>query len=189
MSHAIYTTKGFIISSENRSEADKTFFIFTEDFGFVRASASGVRKIESKLRYSLQDFSFSQFSLVIGKTGWRIVNAESIDSFNNVSRNKIKVSALRLLKKLCGEDEAHGDLFKDLMLAFNFIDTENIKEDEGVEALLVLKILSHLGYWGNTNENNFVLSPFNQESIIEIKKKKKEIIKEVNQSLKATHLL
>lgn len=80
MSHEIYTTKGYIISSEGKSESDKNFFILTKDLGLIRATAQGVRKIESKLRYSLQDFSFSEISFVMTKAGWRITSASILES-------------------------------------------------------------------------------------------------------------
>ncbi len=191
MSHEIYTTKGFIISSENKAEADKVFFIFTKDLGLVRATAQGVRKQESKLRYSLQDFSYGEFSMVLGKYGWRITNALSIDSSKNVANNETKVKTLRLIKKLSGGDEPNEILFGEIVKAFEFLDNNKIKSsnDKSIEALLVLKVLSSLGYWGEDTGDDFVTSPLSHDLVDKVNQKRKVIIHEINKSLRATQLM
>lgn len=192
MSHEIYSTKGFIVSSENKAEADKVFFIFTKDLGLVRATAQGVRKQESKLRYALQDFSFGEFSMVLGKYGWRITNALSLESASLVANNETKVKTLRLIKKLSGSDEPNEILFNEIVSAFNFIDNNKIKStnDKSIEALLVLKVLSSLGYWGEEDTgDDFVTSPLSHDLVDKVNQKRKVIIHEINKSLRATQLL
>lgn len=190
MSHQIYTTKGFVISSENRGDSDKTFFIFTEDLGLVRASASGVRKNESKLRYSLQDFSFSEVSFVLGKQGWKIVNASPLNVFlEKIQNSETKVKTLRLLKRLCPQDEPYENLFHELVKAFLFMESQKIVSDKSMDALLALKMLSFFGYWGEEKEHLFIESPFNQNVLDEVTKVRKDIVKEVNKSLRATQLI
>src|SRR5947207_241148 len=78
MSHHIYQTDGFILASFDRGEANRYFHIFTRDLGMIQATAQGVRLIESKLRYSLQDYSLSHLSLVRGKDVWRITSASKL---------------------------------------------------------------------------------------------------------------
>ena len=75
MLHHIYHTEGFVLSGQSVGEANKYFRIFTKDFGMVGAMAQGIRLLQSKLRYSLQDYSYSKISLVRGKQVWRIVGA------------------------------------------------------------------------------------------------------------------
>jgi DNA repair protein RecO len=189
MSHEIYTTKGFIISSSPKGEADKTFFVFTKDMGLIRVSAQGVRKLESKLRYSLQDFSFSEISLVMTKTGWRITNASIIESSKKVALNQVKVKTLRLIKKLSGEDEPNEILFDEIISAFDFIDTvSDTSIYKNIEALLVLKILSSLGYW-NDEESSFAKSDFNLEVLESLNSQREIIVKMLNNSLRSTGLL
>ncbi len=190
MSHEIYTTKGFIISSENKGESDKTFFVFTKDIGLVRANASGVRKTESKLRFALQEFDFSEISFVLGKQGWKIVNATPLNFFSEkIEKSQTKVQILRLLKKLCPQDEPHPNLFNELTRAFIFMDENKIVSDKSMDALLALKVLSYFGYWGDGEEYSFTESPFNQEVLNEITKVRLDIVKEVNKSLRATQLM
>ena len=56
MSHEIHKTEGFVLGSRPIREADKYFFIYTKDFGLIGAMAKGIRKLDSKLRFHLQDF-------------------------------------------------------------------------------------------------------------------------------------
>ena len=96
--HNIYTTEGFILKSVNFGEANKYFFIFTKDFGLIKATAQGVRLLKSKLRYSLEDFSFTQVSIVRGKEVWRITSAQKISGLNYLLLiSKIFSLLLRLL--------------------------------------------------------------------------------------------
>ncbi len=187
MSHQIYTTKGFVVSSSSKGESDKIFSIFTKDLGLIRATAQGVRKIESKLRFALQDFSFCEISVVMTKAGWRLVGATSLDSF---SKDPIKVKSLRLLKKLSAEDDQNENLFEDILKAFYFIDSHRLDIDEkSLEILIIVKILNALGYWGNEVSQDLVVSPFDGETLKVIWANQKEIIKEINRSLRATQLV
>ena len=77
MSYSVYSTRGFILGSAPSGEAGKTYFLYTEQFGLVRATAIGVRHLKSKLRYNLEDYGFVTFSLVRGKEFWRITGAVS----------------------------------------------------------------------------------------------------------------
>ncbi len=56
--HHIYHTEGIILGSKNYGEAGKYYSIFTRDLGMIYASAQGVRKMSSKLRFILQDFAY-----------------------------------------------------------------------------------------------------------------------------------
>ncbi len=73
--HHIYHTEGIILGSKNYGETGKYYSIFTRDLGMVYASAQGVRKISSKFRYVLQDFSYVKVDLVRGRDFWRVTSA------------------------------------------------------------------------------------------------------------------
>ena len=102
--HHIYHTEGIILGSKNYGEAGKYYFIFTRDLGMIYASAQGVRKISSKLRFILQDASYVKVDLVRGKDFWRITSASKTNKLENLSRNLISFEIFtnisRLLKRL-----------------------------------------------------------------------------------------
>ena len=193
MSHTIYNTEAFVMSSYNSGEADRTFRLFTKDLGVITAKATGIRKVESRLRFFVQDFKYIDASLVKGKNYWRLVSARPIHELN--SRKSLttpsRIRSLQLVSKLAPTEEPLTELFEELVLAYAFTSQAHPKSEdvESVEALLALKILHALGYWGDRDGGELAKSPFNETSLQKIKETKKTIIKELNNSLRATQLL
>ena len=85
--HHIYHTEGIILGSRNYGEAGKYYSIFTRDLGMVYASAQGVRRMSSKLRFVLQDFAYLKIDLVQGKDFWRVTNASKTNLLEQLSKN------------------------------------------------------------------------------------------------------
>ncbi len=87
-----YRTKGFIFKKEDRSEADRLFSVFTEDFGRVEVLGKGIRKINSKLRGGIEIFSFSEIEFIQGKNRKTLTDATTLDKFYGVGNSeKLKV--------------------------------------------------------------------------------------------------
>jgi DNA repair protein RecO len=194
MSHTIYTTEAFVISSRNSGESDKLFKIFTRDFGVISAKATGIRKIESRLRFFVQDFKYIEASLVKGKTYWRLTSAQPIHELNSVKSlgTPSRIRSLQLLGKLAPEEESYETLFDDLVRAYEFTSKNQSSGAivESLEALLALKILYALGYWGDEQSDKMLaLEPVSFELIEQVSLAKKSIIQEVNKSLIATSLI
>ena len=117
MSHHIYKTEGFVLGSVNIGEANQYLSLFTKDLGLVKATARSVREERSKLRYSLQHFSYSSFSLVRGRNVWRITGAqEKYNIFHDCKGDKEKQQMLArlfsLLQRLLAGEEKNEHLFK-----------------------------------------------------------------------------
>ena len=102
--HHIYHTEGIILSSRSYGEAGKHFHIFTRDLGMITASAQGVRKMSSKLRFVLQDFAYLKIDLVQGKNIFRLTNASKTNKLEHIVKNvetlKVFANIARLLKRL-----------------------------------------------------------------------------------------
>src|SRR5258706_15146820 len=102
--HHIYHTEGIILGSKNFGEAGKYYSIFTRDLGMIYASAQGVRKMSSKLRFVLQDFAYIKIDLVEGKDFWRVTNASKTNILEEITKQpenfKILANIVRLLKRL-----------------------------------------------------------------------------------------
>jgi len=137
VSYHIYTTPGIILRHWPLREADRVYVILTRDLGLIRASASGVRKEQSKLRGFLEPYSLSLVSLVKGKEYWRITNAL------HQSQVPLEFAApLALLEKLVAGESVHRELFESVERAIESHDTK----DDMFEPRLVSEILFHLGY-------------------------------------------
>ncbi|OGI62739.1 DNA repair protein RecO [Candidatus Nomurabacteria bacterium RIFCSPHIGHO2_01_FULL_40_12] len=192
--HHIYHTEGIILGNKNYGEAGKYYFIFTRDLGMVYASASGVRKMSSKLRYVLQDFAYLKIDLVQGKDLWRITSASKTNQLEKITKQpenlKIFVNIARLLRRLLAGVEPNEILFIDLLSILSVLETIEKKEDlRNMEVILVLRILNNLGYiGGDLTFNNLIRSPFEQELVLEVSKNRKKILNQINKALKETHL-
>lgn len=164
MSYHIYTTKGIILSTKPYQEADRVYKILTREFGLIYATATGVRRAESKLRGSLEPLRISSISLVRGKEFWRITSAESLGP---ISQSVSTLRPLSLLEKLVQGEEPHPELFdaiESMLLT---------SEDSDTEVSLASKILYHLGYL--------------KESDLQLGKDK--LVQAINDGLRVSHLV
>lgn len=151
----------------------------------IGATAQGIRLGTSKLRYHMQDFNFSNVSVVRGKEVWRITGAHELE---HAPSTAVHLKILKLLKRLLQGEDKNEKLFEILEELYR---TEIKEEDfEYVECLTVLRILNTLGYVRNIEqftvffENNSLAS----EILESVKRFKSDIVKVINQALKESHL-
>jgi len=196
MSYHIYRTKGFILGSWDSKEANKTFSIFTREFGLIHASAQSVRSISSKLRFHLQDLSLADISLVKGKEIWRIVSASGNELYGSLKGNmehvRLYVRILGLLKRLLHGEEKNERLFDMVNEAFEFLKSGKIPNEQmdNLECILVLKILHNLGYVGEPDKFKHFIekTEWNESFILAMAGVQRDAIRAINQSLKESHL-
>jgi len=192
--HHIYHTEGIILGSRNFGEAGKYYSIFTRDLGMISASAQGVRKMSSKLRFILQDFAHVKVDLVQGKDFWRVTSASKTNDLEQISKNPENLAVFAnisaLLKRLLAGVEPNEALFIDLLNGLSILEKiENQEDLRNAEAVIVLRIVHNLGYIGGNNIlEAFIQSPFEQEIIFRASKNRKIILSEINKALKETHL-
>jgi len=195
MSHKIHHTEGFIISGSNYGEANRYLSIFTRDFGLVRASAQSVRKVSSKLRFSLQDNFYTRVDLVRGKEIWRVTNAKKFSNFDKIYGDsnilKFLANIFRLTKRLCHGEEQNEEFFDILTETYQFLEAENLTEGDikNFECVTVLRILHSLGYIGEpSNVSAFVESVITRPILQEAQMSRRILIEEINRSLRESQL-
>ncbi len=192
--HHIYHTEGIILGGKNYGEAGKCYFIFTRDLGLVFASAQGVRKMSSKLRYVLQEGSYLKIDLVRGKDFWRVTSASKTNQLDDLSRNVVAYPVFhniaRLLRRLLPGEDANPTLFADVLGGLSLLEKSETKEDlRNVEIIIVLRILNNLGYIGGGEIlENLIKSPFEDSLLLEVSQKRPHILSQINKALKETHL-
>lgn len=183
--HHIYTTPAFVVHSSPHGEAGKFLLLFTRDFGMIGATAQGIRLSQSKLRYHVQDSSFSNISVVRGKEVWRLTGAhEILHSKNSILHLKI----LKLLRRLLQGEDKNERLFEIIEELYK---TEVSESDfNEVECITVLRILNTLGYIRNSNEVEDILkdNTINSEVINNFRPKKSIILNIINSGLKESQL-
>lgn len=155
MSHVIYQTEGIILRKKDFGEADIMLTIFTEKFGKINAVAQGARHLKSKLRYNLGTFSRSRLGLVASKSalgGWRIVDAEEIDSHKKIL---LKPENLAVLSRIAGiaDRMVQGEdknifLWNKIKEIFDILSGKKLdkKELQNLEVKFLFDILKNLGY-------------------------------------------
>ncbi len=150
MAYETYTTEAIVCGRSGRSEHDCTLRLYTKEAGMIYARAGGIRAHQSKLRYALQDFSYSTVSLVHGRYEWRVVGAVAKDNFYYAARSRASrkslLSAMRFIRRLMrgGGAQQQHELFA---LVLDGLELLTRKETEGThEALFYLRVLHRLGY-------------------------------------------
>jgi len=192
--HHIYHTEGLILGSKNSGEAGRYYYIFTRELGMIYASAQGVRKMSSKLRFILQDFSYVKIDFVRGKDFWRITSASKTNKLEKLAKQKetleIFVNLARLLKRLLAGEDPNRELFDDLLKGLFVLEkSKNKNELSNIEAIIVLRILNNLGYIGDNEAlQKLIKSPFEESLIFEASKSRMKILSEINKALEETHL-
>jgi len=192
--HHIYHTEGIILGSKNFGEAGKYYSIFTRDLGMILASAQGVRKMSSKLRFVLQDFAYIKIDLVQSRNIFRVTNSSKTNILEQITKQphtfKVFANIARLLKRLLVGVEPNEALFVDLLHNLSILEKSEIKDDlKNIEVIIVLRILNNLGYIGeNEILQNIIKSPFEENLIFEVAKSRTHILNQINKALKETHL-
>jgi|SRR3989338_9099596 len=192
--HHIYHTEGIILGSRNYGEAGKCYYIFTRDLGMIYASATGVRKMSSKLRFILQDFSYIKVDLVQGKDFWRVTSASKTNTLEQICKNpetfKVFANISALLKRLLAGIEPNETLFTDFLNGLSVLEKYKTEESlRNIEAIIVLRILHNLGYIGESKTmENLIKSPFEENLVFEVSKSRSQVLNHINKALKETHL-
>ncbi|MBP7006863.1 MAG: DNA repair protein RecO [Candidatus Pacebacteria bacterium] len=191
--HHIYHTKGVILSSRNFGEAGRYYHILTNDLGLIFVSAQGVRKMESKLRYVLQDGSYINVDLIRAKDFWKVTTASKRSGLDGIVKDRNKFHMFcnigRLLKRLLPGEEINEELFSDFIKGLKILETSKEEEINNIEVMIVLRILYHLGYIGEDGiANNLTKSPLEKDLVFEVSKKRANILREINKALRETQL-
>ena len=195
MSHHIHHTEGFVLSSTGVGEANKYITIFTRELGVIGAVAQGIRKIDSKLRYALQDYSYVRVDVIRGKHSWRITSAQAQSAFDELKSDAAKFSLfaklLTIVRRLCSGEDPNESLYEHMYDSFIFLSRENLssEEREGFELVFLIRMLHNLGhmqpfpllsqYLDSTLDAAVCLEAFGQKSVL---------VREINTALKESQL-
>jgi DNA repair protein RecO (recombination protein O) len=123
-------TEAIILKSGDSNEVDRTLTIYSEKLGKIKISAKGVKKVESKLRYSIEPISYVGMILVEGKNFLILKDAIIIDQFLRIKKDPEKIKIARKLCELIDEaimgEEQDEDVWKLVLLALKSVEGEKI---------------------------------------------------------------
>jgi DNA repair protein RecO len=189
--HHVYSTEGFVLESAGKGEANKLYYIFTEDLGLVTATAQGVRLLKSKLRFHLEPYSRTGISLVRGKDMWRITNAREVEPQKlSLQSKKACARILSLVRRLVQGEEKNEGLYVVLRDSFDFLKANDEAEKIHLaEIVTVFKVLQSLGYAHPLKDaEELSTRPLSEELLPVIAEKRAMLVMEINKSLKETQL-
>jgi len=186
--HEIVITQGIVLGKRNIRESDVVVALFTP-YGLLRAHARGARKEESKLRFGLEPLTRGRYSLVKTRREWRLTGAGEISRAFAQSGSAARIA--RLLLRLMPGQEPSPELFAVVLEGLDMLVKagEQKAKVESIEVIVVLRILSHLGYLPHTQ----ALAPFVEgEFTLELSAKALEargmLVRAINESLRTTGL-
>lgn len=200
MSHTLYTTECIVLGGHDSGEANRYISLFTKEIGLVKAVARSVREEKSKLRYSLQNFSFTDATLVRGREVWRITGAQEIYSLHQELKYEegklfVVTQVLNLLQRLVHGEEKNEYLFDTLRSGLEFVRSNNMDDEmlKNFEHLMVLRILYSLGYIAKKDDkDNFAnllqSTKVDGELLIKTQSERKQVLFAINRALKEAHL-
>src|SRR3989344_5222032 len=194
MAHHRYQTEAIVLGSVPRGESNRSFFLFTKKFGMIGASAQGVRKISSKLKGGLSDFSHADIDLIRGSEMWRIVDAQEKDQpFGLGQRSAFRSFARfsRLARRLMHGERSESRLFSTVVAFREFLVRHALSEEllRDLEIAMAVKMLHELGYGGDGEETLYVRKePLSRDLLSFVEKHRRTLTAFVNARLTETHL-
>ncbi len=165
--HHIYHTESFVLASRPTGEDSKTLVLYTRELGLVHARAQALRKLSSKLRYTLQDYSRAQVDLVRGKEVWRITTAVPLDTHSDIRKDIEKGGVLArvasLIARLCAGEDPNPEVFAALVDMVSMLEERSVSAEtlRSIELFCVARILIALGYLNRT-----ILSDISEGSVV-----------------------
>jgi DNA repair protein RecO (recombination protein O) len=144
----MYPTSAIVIGRLSVGEADRILTLITPQYGKLRVSAKGVRKIKSRLAGHLELFSKVNLTLAKGRNIDVITSAQSVGGFEGIATdyNRLDLAYLMamMIDKLSLEGEQQKDLYE---LAEEYLDfLGNCRFLELIELGFKLRLLNILGY-------------------------------------------
>lgn len=193
--HHLYTTDAFVLNTSYLGEADSYITLYTKDLGLIRAKATGIRYLKSKLRFAVQPYSHIQAVLVRGKGIWRLTNAQFIEQAKAEMPEKqflVLARVFSLIERLVQGEEPEEKLYESVLQAYSYLKNQEIKEEQllNIECVLVLRILNHLGYIGDTKNISFFTleNKWDNEIISKMEEDRKDVLQEINRALRESQL-
>ena len=186
-----YTTDAIVLAGYEYGERDKVFTLFTRDFGLIRARASAVRTMHSRMRSALSLFAPASISLVRGTRGWRLAGARatvckklSLEGVHTYAR------IAQLCTRLVRGEERNEYLFQVLCGAREACATQEDLSLAATELLCVARILYALGYLSPQalTAALFTHAQYEKTDIQLVAEIKKDMLGTVNSALAETQL-
>ncbi len=161
---ATYQTNAIVLGREDIFEADRIYYLYTEEFGKVRAIAGSVRKIKAKLTGHLEPFNLIWVELMTKKGGDLFITT-ALSEVNLLENNALpgRISLFTkmsnfTLKMLTGQ-EKDEEMWNFILK--NFIKAREVEMGEPFLHDYKSGLIKIMGFGGNLDEAEYYLNDFN----------------------------
>ncbi|MBI3572515.1 recombination protein O N-terminal domain-containing protein [Candidatus Kaiserbacteria bacterium] len=182
-----YSTRGIVLARTPLGEANGLIVLLTEELGLLRARAQGIRRPGARLAPALATYAKSDFTLVRGREGWRIVGAIPIAHlFSKLGFRAARVRSARvvgLVLRLVAGEAAEPRLFPIVEGFFNALATLPEASHEAAESLAVLAILAALGLDSGERPPSF-----DAPALAAFAKRRSNYVSRINRGIEASGL-
>ncbi|MBC7836708.1 recombination protein O N-terminal domain-containing protein [Acetobacteraceae bacterium] len=198
--HQVFISDGIVLGKRALGESNTRIAVLTRELGLVKVHARSTRVEKSKLRYGLEVMTRARFTFVKGRHEWRLtgVSETSRDLIGTtIARRAAAGRIVKLLLRLIRGEEVTPVLYETVQMGLSSLAHLPMKTGvevdtaaQSIETVLVLRILSHLGYLPSTPE----LRPFVEQDFFsiemaeEVQKSRALLMRAINESLTATGL-
>ena len=194
--HHIHHTEAYVLGSSPKGEDSKLLRLYTRELGLVYAHAQAVRKLSSKLRFTLQDFSLATVDLVRGREIWRVTTATPIHSYGAIRKDRASERILArvnsLLIRLVTGEEPSEEIYEIIAGTYDLLEKGGRTPEDyrALELFSVARILIALGYLPRETmgEQTLFESPNAMPKNFSDLAFQHALIRDINQALMATQL-
>lgn len=120
-----YRTEGIVLDIKNRGEADRSFTIYTKDFGKLEFWAVSERKITSKLRGGLERLCWSELAFINGKNRKTLTDASLKERYhtirNDLQRLRVAIRIGETLNATTSNEEQDKTAWLLLLDSFSYL--------------------------------------------------------------------
>jgi len=191
--HKLYSHKGIVLASRGVGEKHSLVTIFSRELGRVTAKAISSRDAKGKLKGHIVPYTFGTYTLVRGKSGWRLIQADAEKNFllsiDNLAKRRIAARTLKLINTMAGEVQERKlfDCVYGALVELPKIDEYLLKI---FEAILVSRILATLGYLSLDDLPPKLkdLNDFSEPTMVEVKHHAQTLISRINNGLRESQL-
>ena len=193
--HHIYHTEAFVLGSHQSGEDSKIIVLYATGLGLVYAKAQGVRKLSSKLRFTLQNFSYAKVDLVRGKEIWRITTAVPLHANTDIlcfpEREQVVARISSLVTRLVAGEEHNDEIFFLLTSLCETLRSTVLLDQKycaKIELYYVARILMTLGYLSRSAYEFIGDDVVSVPEALDDASYRQKLVREINEALSLSQL-
>lgn len=145
-----YSSDAIVLRRRNYHEADRIVTVYSRYYGKTTLIGKGIRKIKSRKRASLENFSHIKFSASDSKFVDILTETEIINTYPNIRKKLEKVSLayyfLEIVDKTTREMERNEEIFNLLVSYLGILEAGGVKLKK-LRKDFSIEILVCLGFW------------------------------------------